>query len=233
MGLFDFLAPGVDNRGMARQNRLLRKGQKQLEESREEGRQDITQGADAARPAFQGAVDLFAGLGDEYRPGFDMYKNSLGLNGQGGYDAALGAFQQGPGYQFALDQANQNVLRNSAALGGVASGNTMMGLSDRAQQLQNMEFGNWQDRLAGFDLMRPYQQQATAMTNLGNMEYGKGRDMANLGVQYAPMQYQAFNDQAGLLGQQMSYRAGAEQQGFANALGIGQLLTAPFSPRGA
>lgn len=79
----------------------------------------------------------------------NMYSDALGLNGSKGNAAATGAFQTGPGYQFALDQGTQAALRGASAAGMLSSGNTLTALSQYGQGLANQEYGSWLDRLQG------------------------------------------------------------------------------------
>jgi hypothetical protein len=225
MGLFDFLAPQPNQGAMNNQTNLLQDDSDDLEKQRRLALKGIGAGYDSAIGLGQQGVDLFKGITDQRQGATDMYFNSLGLNGQTGNDAALGAYQQSPGYGFALDQANQNVLRNGAATGNLNSGATGMALSDRAQQLQNLDYGNWQDRLHGLDVLPAAQSQATQLNNLGNFFTGKGNAMADARLGFAGPMSQSANNQASLIGQQQSANMAAEQQGWANALGIGSMLT--------
>ena len=171
MGLFDAFSSskGESNArmGYQLQAQALKKGKK-------EGIGYLSAADAQATPYLTDAQANYKNLQGQQQAGYDMYQNSLGLNGQAGYDAAQGAFHQGPGYQFALDQANQNVLRNQASLGALNGGNTLMALSDRAQQLQNLEFGNWQDRLKGFDPMRGAEGYGSLAQNLAQLKYNIG-----------------------------------------------------------
>jgi hypothetical protein len=76
-----------------------------------------------------------------------MYQNSMGLNGAEGRDAALGAFQAGPGYQWNVDQATDQAARAANRLGMTYSGNTVDAQTRLAQNLANQEWGNWQNNL--------------------------------------------------------------------------------------
>lgn len=78
-----------------------------------------------------------------------MYANALGLNGPGGNTAATGAFQAGPGYNFALGQGIQALDRSAAGSGMFGSGNAAMALNDYGQGMANQEYGNWLQRLGG------------------------------------------------------------------------------------
>lgn len=78
-----------------------------------------------------------------------MYGNALGLNGASGNAAATGAFQEGPGYGFALEQGTNAALRGASAAGMLNSGNTLTALTGFGQGLANQEYGSWLDRLSG------------------------------------------------------------------------------------
>jgi hypothetical protein len=232
--LFDFLSPSVPTGAFAKQNKATKKATQQQEagrdmtiEAREHALSSLNSGLQDSKPYFQQASNLFDGLVDDRQGATDMYYNSLGLNGQEGYDEALGAYQQGPGYQFALDEANKNVMRNSASMGGLRSGGTAAALSDRAQQLQNLEFGGWQDRLQGLDVMPALGMQSQGLQNLGNLFNQYGQNRANTYTNFAGPIQQGYgnvagqhNNNASLIGQQASMQMGAEQQGIANAIGL-------------
>jgi len=137
-----------------------------------------------------------------------MLENGLGLHGQTGNDAARGAFQAGPGYQWSVDQATDAAARKAASLGIAGSGNTLSAITDRASGLANQEWGGWLDRLGGYNQQRgtqlgqAYQTDlggantasalagqmqglgtqgmAQGYTNLANMETGLGNNRANL-----------------------------------------------------
>jgi hypothetical protein len=78
-----------------------------------------------------------------------LYGDALGLNGADGNARATGAFQAGPGYDFAMDQGTQAALRGASAGGMLNSGNTLTALSQYGQGLANQEYGGWLNRLAG------------------------------------------------------------------------------------
>src|SRR3954462_542190 len=50
-------------------------------------------------------------LASKYGGGTDMYLNSLGVNGAAGNQAAVNAFQAGPGYDFTLNQGLDAINR--------------------------------------------------------------------------------------------------------------------------
>jgi hypothetical protein len=225
MGIFDFLAPDINQGKMNQQTKLAQKAANAPVEGQKKAIGALDTGLQQARPHLRSAVDLFKGITDDRQNATDMYFNSLGLNGPEGNQAAIGAYQQSPGYGFALDQANQNVLRNQAATGALNSGGTLMGLSDRARELQNLDYGNWQTRLQGLDVLPAATGQASQLQNLGGLFERTGQNKAGVYGQFAPQISQGMNNQASLIGQQQSAQMAAEQQGWANALGIGSMLT--------
>src|SRR5882672_8373199 len=102
-------------------------------------------------PNLDSAISAYtplSNLGAKYGAGTDMYMNSLGLNGAGGNANAVGAFQASPGYNWQRDQAIEATARNANRFG--AGGNELAAVTDRANNLANQEYGNWQNRLAGF-----------------------------------------------------------------------------------
>ena len=115
-----------------------------------------------------------------------MYGNALGLNGASGNQAAANAFQAGPGYNWQVGQATDAIARKMGALGMAGSGNAMTAISDRAGQMANQEYGNWQNRLQG--LSAQGQQAAGAMqsgyNNLANNANSYGQNMSNLASNY-------------------------------------------------
>lgn len=60
------------------------------------------------------------------------YADATGVNGAAGYDKALQSFHTNPGYDFQLEQGNQNVLRGKSQSGQLASGGTNIDLQKLA-----------------------------------------------------------------------------------------------------
>lgn len=93
-------------------------------------------------------------LGQKYGAGTTMLQNALGLNGPAGNQAAVNAFQTGPGYEFALDQGLKGMARQRAAGvlpgGGITSGASDADALKYAMGLGNQEYGNWQKNLSQF-----------------------------------------------------------------------------------
>jgi hypothetical protein len=120
---------------------------------------------------LQSAVDAYDPLLQQAQAGYTMYQNSLGLNGAEGRDAALGAFQAGPGYEWQVQQAAQAAQRAANRTGSASSGNALDAVTRLSSNLANQEFGSWQDRLQGFQgaTERATAGRAGALTNLGKL----------------------------------------------------------------
>jgi hypothetical protein len=145
-----------------------------------------------------------------------MYSNALGLNGAAGNEAATGAFQAGPGYQFAVDQSLQAALRGASAGGNIASGNTLAALQDRGNGLADQEFGSWLDRLNGqsqVGLGAAGQQQQGYNNSAGLIQDSNG---TRLGIESGVLQ--------GIMGQNNQIAQAKEQQTAAKGSFLGGLL---------
>lgn len=129
--------------GAANQNKGL------LNTLENKGNQFINTGEQKSQGALDTAIGLYQPYVDAGKSATAMQSNALGLNGAAGNDAATGAFQAGPGYQFAMDQGTQAALRGASAAGMLNSGNTLTALTGYGQGLANQEYGGWLDRLAG------------------------------------------------------------------------------------
>lgn len=134
----------------------------------------------------EGALNQAVG---NYQPYLDtgagattMYGDALGLNGADGNARATGAFQAGPGYQFALDQGTQAALRGASAAGMLNSGNTLTALTDYGQGRANQEYGSWLDRLAGASSqgLSAASGQGSALGSLSGLYQGTAGDRLGL-----------------------------------------------------
>jgi hypothetical protein len=218
--MLDFFGTGsagtqAANRGYRRQLQGIDQSNNTLGDAKNESINFIDEGIDNATPYFQQIQDLYADTGEQAGDmrGRAMYLNSLGLNGDAGNDAAVGAFQNGPGYQFALDQGLEAAQRNSASSGNLNSGNTLMALSDYGRGMQNQEYGKWQDRLAGFDPYKSLGGQSAALMGLAGLQERGNLNKANMVQNYAlPMaQNNLATGQAGYQNAQDTF--GAQSMG--------------------
>jgi hypothetical protein len=120
-------------------------------------------------------------------------QNLLGLNGVEAQQGSFDSFNASPGQKFLRDRAQKNLVRNSAAIGGLGGSNVRSALVEQgvgfAQQDYNNQFGRL-GQLAG--------QGQAAATNIGQlgaqssgqvqqgmMQSGQARASGILGVQQA------------------------------------------------
>lgn len=121
----------------------------ELSRYRDLGNTIINDGQNESRGALESAIGAYTPYAQTGEAANSMYGNALGLNGADGNAAATGAFQTGPGYDFALKQGEQSALRGASAAGMLNSGNTLAALTEYGQGTANKEYGSWLDRLAG------------------------------------------------------------------------------------
>lgn len=166
-----------------------------------------------------GAYAPLSDLAKKYTGGTDMYLNSLGLNGQGGNDAATAAFHAGPGYQFTMDQGLDALNRRRAAGGMLNSGNADIDAIKFGTGLADQTYGAWQDRLSGVNNNAISTTGAVAGGQAGT--YGALSDLESLNS----------SNRVGLLGNTTSgmisannTEAAGKAAGAKNALGAGLSL---------
>lgn len=78
-----------------------------------------------------------------------QYGNLMGLNGEGARNQAFAMYQTDPGYQWQRQQAIDATQGSAAARGGLFSGSTLRSISDRTQNIANLDYGNYLSRLSG------------------------------------------------------------------------------------
>ena len=171
MGIFDIFGTSDQNKAAADQTAALTKGYSQYGDLAGQGRNALQTNYDAALPAYQQNYNTA-------NAGQNQYAALLGIGGQGGSapgaagtGAAPGTAPGGgppaagggtgtmdlqallskiPGYQFALDQGSQNVLRNGAATGTTASGGTLNALQQQGQGAASQNYFNYLNALQPF-----------------------------------------------------------------------------------
>src|SRR5574343_1025804 len=209
MGFFDAITDvftGGSAKKAAAENKQL------LQANKAEGTATLRGGEANSLAALDKTGSFYAPLSAKYGAGSNLYLDSLGVNGPEGNARATGAFQAGPGYDWRVQQALDQTNRAAAATGGLAGGNTLAALSDRAGNMASQEYGGWQDRLAG--LIAPEFQavggQAGAEMGKVPVYQGTANSIANLGT----------NTTNGIAGQN-TQAANAAMQGSANLWGLG------------
>lgn len=122
-----------------------------------------------------------------------QYQGSLGLGGQEERDAAEAAYRASPGYTKAVQAATDETMRAASATGALGSGNTIAAVGERARDMQDRDYGQWQSQLKG--VSDSGQQAATAQ---GQWDTQLGNTLANLGQSQGRDEAGTFRDYAGM-----------------------------------
>lgn len=215
MALLDLFTGGAERRA-ADANRGL------FNTFKDQGTDNINAGFDTARSDLEGARSAFTPLSDlaqKFGRGTDLYLDALGANGAAGNTRATGAFQAGPGYQFALDQGLQALNRRRAAGGMLASDNADIDAIRFGTGLADQTYGDWLTRLGG--LVNP---ELSATSGAASGQAGIQGGLATLATNRS-------SDLTNLLGTTTSGLAGAnnlqaqgEAAGARNLLGLGSSI---------
>jgi hypothetical protein len=140
-------------------------------------------GLNTANQTYAGALaPTTANLATDQR-GQTALANALGLNGtQGSANAVKNWQNTNPGFQSQLDIGSQNVMRNQAATGQLASGATSADLQALGQNQANQSYQQYLQNL------QPYTGASTANAGIA----------AGLGASQAGLQNQNLTNQANL-----------------------------------
>lgn len=173
------------------------------------GNQIINTGETKSAGALNQAVAGYQPYVNAGKSATGMYSNALGLNGASGNATATGAFQEGPGYQFAMDQGTNAALRGASAAGMLNSGNTLTALTGYGQGLANQEYGGWLDRLSGLSGqgLQAVGGQAGALGNVASLYQNTAGD--RLGLESGVAQGKMGNNNLRATGQEANKAAGA------------------------
>lgn len=155
--------------------------QESIKQAEAQGRTDI---ADAIRKAY-GINQPYMDAG---KTALSAWMNSVGIGDQGdkGTQALTDKFQQSPGYQYALKQAQNATQRQAAATGRGQSGAEALQLQNNAQGMADQDWSNWLSNYQGNLSSIAGRGQQSSMQQAGFEDQG-GRDMSSLGAQYAQM----------------------------------------------
>lgn len=198
---------GAINQGAGSALGYLDQGQQGALGQLGQARTDLTAGGGAYAP--------LTALAGKYAPGGDLYRDSLGLGGAEGNARATGAFQAGPGYEFARDQGLDALVRSANARGMVGSGNTGRDVIRYATGLADQTYGNWQDRLRGIG-----DQELQATTGAASGNQANNTTLANLGVTGANLFNQGGVNRAGVATGQGTALADLAQRFYGGQAGL-------------
>lgn len=239
MGIFDLFTgdsvkeAAAQNEARLAQNKI--EGTGTLQQNKMEGTNTYQQGQTGAIDALKTAGGYYAPLAQKYGGATGLALDALGVNGQEGNARATGAFQAGPGYQWAVNQALDQTNRAANRNGMLVSGNTLAALSDRSQNMANQEYGSWVDRLRGFtnpELLAAT-GQSDAYTRMAPVYTGTANSIANLGTNTANNIVGLGTNTMNGINQQNTQAANAEMQGSANLWGFGLNAAKALMPGGS
>jgi hypothetical protein len=241
MGIFDIFSAGPGEKAAQDQQNALnaayaqyaalnQQAQNQLTQQFGQGQAAINQYFPQAGQALQ--TNYTAGLqpaqaaAASTQAGTDQLLRALGIAAPGGGGQPGGQDMQAllagtPGYQFALDQGTQNVMRNQAASGSLGSGGSDAALLNYGTGLANQTYNQYIQSLL------PFLQQNTATTGNVLQGYGNlGNQLSNVNTgQGLALQQGAQNLGTGLAGLtgNLGSAAYGTQAGIGNAQAQGDL----------
>lgn len=173
----------------------------------------LGQGRDALTTNYASALQPFTQNLATANKGVGGLTDALGLTGDPSQVQAR--LQQTPGYQFQLQQGDENVLRNQARTGAVASGATNLDLQAQGQGLANNTYQQYVQNLQPF-----LGASQTAGSGIAGVNTGLGNALnANYGSQ-ANLGYTAATG----IGNANANADLAQGKGIANLWGAGMAL---------
>lgn len=96
----------------------------------------------------------------------------LGLSGGGAQNQAFDNWRKSTGYQFGLDQGNQNIVGNAATQGLLNSGATAKALQTYGQNYADTQYGNYFNQLS--NLLGQGLQAGQVISGAGNVSQSFG-----------------------------------------------------------
>jgi hypothetical protein len=156
---------------------LLQQGTGAINQYYQAGQGQLQNNANAAGGAlgtnYGGALQTLQNQQGTNAAGQNQLANLLGLNGANGSATAQNTLQNLPGYQFALNQGSQNVMRNQAATGALNSGATQADLQAQGQGLASQNYNNYVSQLQPF-----LGASNTGAANIAGTQTGLGQNLA-------------------------------------------------------
>lgn len=158
-----------------------------LQSANQQGQGYLANGLTNAQNSYSAGLQPLQQNYDQSTQGANAYGNALGLNGAAGSASAVQNWQNSnPAYQAQLDAASQNVMRNQAATGQLASGGTNIDLQNLAENQANSTYQQYLTNL------QPYLgQQATAANGIANVNTAQAGTQSNTAANQANMAYGA------------------------------------------
>ena len=191
MGLFDIFSNDNAEEAARAQTEGLVRGYGAASDLLGQGRDALTSNYTSGLSPF---LQNYSQASGQTQQSYTALANALGLNGTAGSDAAKAQFTNAPGYQAALDAANENTLRNASRTGDLRSGATNIDLSNNAQNLQNQQWNNWTSQLMSL-LSGGQGASSSAASGIGSLYAGLGTGLNN---SYGSQAELAWNKETGV-----------------------------------
>ena len=143
MGLFDLF--NTDDQQKAARDQIAG-----LNAGNAQATGNINSGINAINTSYGAALQPYLTNYSQAGAGVNALGNVLGLNGQGGSDAALTALRNTPGYKFQQGTLDDSVNAAAAANGTLNSGNQLLALNKVNQGLADSTYSNYVSQLQPF-----------------------------------------------------------------------------------
>jgi len=186
----------------------------------------LGRGYDAARGSYGDAIEYYRPYATTGGKAFDMYADAIGVNGDEGYQRAVGSYRASPGYERRVSGATDAVARKQSALGALGSGNTMQAITDRASYLADEDYDQHLSRLDGMGKMgyAATGSMADLTRGIGDLSAQQGQGEANIITNAAGQQVNHVWSATNPLVSARMGVSNAGSQASANAWGLGMNL---------
>lgn len=175
MGIFDGFTGGKQRDDMAAGHTAYRAD---IAAARDKAKGELGTGYQNALARYQ----PYSQMGATARGDYDLYRKSLGLEGQGGYDEAFEVFDADPFKEY-RNQNVGNVLRDSFRrynAGGMAnSGANMLAQGRIGAEFAQRDVDDWRNRISGagqYGMQTGYGADAA----MAGLDYGHGQNLSGL-----------------------------------------------------
>lgn len=168
-------------------------------------------GMEEQRRQFDIMQQLMQPYVDQGKGALQGQNDLLGLNGFGSQQSAIGNIENSPFFKSQYQQAENALLQNAAATGGLRGGNFQEALADNRS---NMLFNNVQQQLQNLSGVAANGQSAAAGLGGQGLQFGNNMAQGYADIGQAQAGYQLAKGQInqGLLG--FGLEAGASALGF-------------------
>jgi len=165
---------------------------KDLQNANNQSTAALSTGYQDASGKYEQAKGYFDPYAQSGQKANSTYADSLGLNGAGGGQNALMAYQNGrnPYLDYEQDRAQRGIDRAANARGRFNSGASMLAASRARQEMGYKDYGGWQNQLMGFGQqgMQAAGGQSALTQGQGDLRSGYGQQTAANAINYGNAQ---------------------------------------------